>query len=453
MTPLARELVVRTGNVKGLRGLYRATYRYQSERVRRALAEVPGIAMALHRGATSTIRPGLSDIDLVIALDDTLSAEAELTAVERIFSTVRRVNLMAPLVRDVHVLRNDELTLFARVGQQLIALSRSGARPLVGRLELPRVEVPADSARALLLRDACYWLRSATNQLLYERFETGRRLAARSLARGLYLVEQTKKCVDDYDAAVLGMRSQADLPSASLVDWVALACRIDQALPDAPALDAESHSPHRGIEAAKRVADDTARRLAREPAVGSVVLCAEGPAEHDCRLYVAVDPEHARAHQALEKIAKLFRGGRALPSQMFTRERRPIVVTPRLLARTVFWHRTAFEPVARVRHGVELLGDSMKPCLTSAELRHAVLASVALAGPALRRLCASRARTMELSDMTVGLLPATAAYLRDGALETRPSASLLEGDSRRARIVALGDLRALVEQALASAGS
>jgi len=383
----SRRLVVATRGWPLLGSTYRGVYRLQVARLRRGLRGDAALQQVLLRGSTrGGMQPGLSDIDLVILLESGLTPEVELRAVERLGRVVRRVNLGAPLVHDLHIVAGDELLQWGRLGMALHAAFQVDTTPLIGDGVVPSSDLPPKLAKESLLRELCYRVEQGMRQITWEGAEVGRLLAGKSFAKADLVVRALEAGTTDLCAVRRAFRAMGKISAADWEACVRMLSTLDRLLPDAPEVGPEPRIEHAGISRVAPEIDRWCDPLRRLPAISAIVLSVEGACESDLRLYVAVDPGHARAADALRQIAErsarmpLRPPGPGSPTPALR------VVTGRQLARTVLQRWTAFEPIARLRHGWVLHGDPPRPRASQGELERSLANCLARAGHEAREL-------------------------------------------------------------------
>ncbi len=443
----ARELVVRTATWPLLGRGYREIYRLQTARVKRALADVDGVRSVLLRGsALGGVRPGISDIDLVVIVHPDEAAR-RLATLEAVYRRVARINRGAPLVRDVHVFTPAALSAMARLSSGLHATILSDTTPLIGAEEIPGPARDPTLWRETLLREVLYW---TTTSLLHlaDADHVGSALAARShakalaafsafsafSARGAVCAPGPSNGLADLAAAYAEKRLTPADP-ATLFDLMA---RTDEQLEGEapPELPVESRQPHPNIAEARDAARTVTAELARQRGVQSVVLTVEGARENDLRSYVAVEPRAADARGVIAALGRLMRQ-RPFSRERFSRLSYPQVVTRRAFERAMFLRWAAAEPVARRRHGEVLHGDDVIPRGTFDEIRRAVALELATAAMRVNEVVTARLdgrSAAELADVAWGLVPAARVLAETGQVVTRYVADAPANADERQRV-------------------
>jgi hypothetical protein len=416
----ARELVVRTADWPGLSQAYRAIYQLQSARAARALERIPGIEGLLLRGSARTsVRPGLSDVDLVVLLAENRSAAEELATVQQTHRAVRHVNRGAPLVRDVHLLAHEEQRALARLCDGFYSGFQSDLSLLFGASRLPPCRESQLLVRESLLRDLWYWV-SRIVRNLFDADHVGRELAARSMAKAEHNLEALERGAYDLHEVRRTFADHAPRAPVQFGSLLALMKRLDAVVPDAPELEADQEwSPHPSIERLRPFAEEWMRPF-EHSAISGALLSVEGAREHDLRLYAVIDPDHPRAADALGALSRRLRE-RPFPSFFFARFAWPLVVTRRQLERPVFLRWTAVEPLARLRHGVVLFGEVPKPHASLPEMQRALALDLVNAATHVRDLAGRALGLREcahLMDLDCGVLPALEHLLESGELST-----------------------------------
>lgn len=201
-----RPWVVRTSAWPGVGRAQRGVYTLQRARVARALGRAAPARTVLLRGsARRAPRPGLSDLDLVVLLDED-GAAAERDAIRQTLARVRHVNRLAPLVRDVTFLTRDDVALLSLLDHRLLTLIRADHEVLVsGRADLQEwlraAPAPEPGAEAIARRHHVgYWTHKGVAQLLREDALVGPRLAARSFAKAAAYAARSEGAVVDVPA-------------------------------------------------------------------------------------------------------------------------------------------------------------------------------------------------------------------------------------------------------------
>jgi predicted nucleotidyltransferase len=440
----ARELVVRTATWPLLGRGYREIYRLQTARVKRALADVDGVRSVLLRGSTlGGVRPGISDIDLVVIVHPDEPAR-RLATLETVYRRVARINRGAPLVRDVHVFTPAALSAMARQASGLHATILSDTTPLLGLEEIPEAAQDPTLWRETLLREVLYW---TTTSLLHlaDADHVGSALAARSHAKALAAFSAFSAF--RMHGAAAPSRGLADLAAAYAEKRVTpadpatlfeLMARTDEqcAGETSPELALEPRQSHPNIAGALDDARRATAELAGQRGVQSVVLTVEGARENDLRSYVAVDPRAADARGVIASLGRLIRR-KPFSRERFSRLSYPQVVTRRAFERAMFLRWAAAEPVARRRHGEVLHGDDVIPRGTSDEIRRAVALELATAAMRVNEVVTSRLDgrgAAELADVAWGLVPAARVLAETGRVVTRYVADAPENADERRRV-------------------
>jgi predicted nucleotidyltransferase len=424
---LARNAVVTTAAWPVAGSAYRSIYRYQVARLRRALARSPGIAAVLLRGsANDRVQPGLSDIDLAVVLDPRLDAEAELSALDELQAVVSRINLGAPLIRDIHVIAEDELAAWARLSVYLLAALEVDSVALVGNKSLPRCSSTDEIVRESLLRGACWWTDKGIRQLMTEPDRLGRTLAARSFAKARRFVDALKHAQLDLYATMSSYNRDRVSGEADHADALKALRELDAVLHAAPPVAAQAQFSEATPAGVARYIEAHLMPLRSLPALVALVLSREGACEHDQRLWIVVDPNHVEAAATLAAIGRALSRAPRLPAEHFARCTAPVVVTARQLERPIFQRWTALEPVARLRHGRVLHGYVGVPRASPPELARALAYDLCHAGTRSRELFRGKpdARAAaQWSDLSRGLLPAARELVEKGSYSTRYAAS------------------------------
>ncbi|MDJ0866716.1 MAG: nucleotidyltransferase domain-containing protein [Myxococcota bacterium] len=437
---MIRRAIVATAGWPGVRELQASLYRRQAEWARAAVAAVPGIEAAQVFGSALR-RPhaGLSDIDLLVVLRESLEPAQELEAIREVQSRVRRSGPLARLVRDVHVLTGRELELLARLGDSFLVRLQLDAGDA---LALPAWSPPPPLRREAILREACLWLRVAMRLLLTARDG----LAALQAGRAWDKLEALLDALEGPELDLVGAVRAYSEPARRRqpLCWervLASLARIDPLLPPAPAVPPGEAERHPGIDAVLPRVEAWLLPLRRHQPLAAAVLSVEGACERDLRLLLALDPQAPRAADTLHALARRCRDETPLPPEHACRQPLPQIVTPGLLDRSVFLRWSGLEPVARGRHGRWLHGREREPRATSAELARALALEVVRSGSELRALAVREmgpAVAARWSDLVRGLLPAAAGFLSGKAHATRYAPSRLP-DATEALVRALSD--------------
>jgi hypothetical protein len=438
---LARSAIVQTATWPVARSAYRSIYRYQVARVRRALAKTPGIATVLLRGsANERVQPGLSDIDLAVVLDRGLDAEGELSALDELEIAVSRINLGAPLIRDIHVIAEDELAAWAQLAVYLVAALEVDSIPLVGDKRLPRCSSAPELVRESLLRGVCWWTDKGIRQLMTEPDRLGRLLAARSFAKAHRFAEALRRGELDLYATMSSYNRDRVSGEATHDDAVKALRELDVVLPAAPPVAAQAQFPEVPPPSVQRYIDTHLLPLCRLPALTALVLSREGACEKDRRLWIVIDATHHEAHATLAGIGRTLHRAPPLPAEHFARCPSPVIVTSRQLERPVFQRWTALEPVSRLRHGKIVHGYVGVPRASRLELARALAYDLAHAGTRSRELCRSQpsARAAaQWSDLVRGIVPAARELIdRDSYLTRYAAGGLPDQSAELGRLLA-----------------
>lgn len=426
---------------------YREIYRLQTARVKRALADVDGVRSVLLRGSTlSGVRPGISDIDLVVIVHPDEPAR-RLATLETVYRRVARINRGAPLVRDVHVFTPAALSAMARQSSGLHATILSDTTPLIGVEAIPEAARDPKSWRETLLREVLYW---TTTSLLHlaDADHVGSALAARSHAKALAAFSAFSafsphgaafaSAENPGLAGLAAAYAEKRLVPADPATLFELMARTDEQCEGeaSPELAAESRQSHPNIVASRDDARRVTAELARQRGVHGVVLSVEGARENDLRTYVAVDPRAADARGVVAALDRLIRR-KPFSRERFSRLSYPQVVTRRAFERAMFLRWAAAEPVARLRYGEVLHGGDVVPRGTPDEIRRAVALELATAAMRVNEVVTSRLDgrgAAELADVAWGLVPAARALAETGRVVTRYAADAPENADERRRI-------------------
>lgn len=237
-----RPWVVKSADWPLVGDVQRGVYGVQRARVARALRRVAPQRTVLLRGSVRRApRPGLSDLDLVVLLDEG-SAAGERRAIRETLACVRRVNRLAPLVRDVTFLTRDDVAILSALDHQLLALVRADHEPLVeGDAEPWLGDGPpaTEEASAIARRHHVgYWTHKGIAQLLREDAPVGPLLAARSFAKAAGYADP------DARGPVIDVASSEP---AGWQDAARALARLDRVLGAAPPHDSrETPAPVRG---------------------------------------------------------------------------------------------------------------------------------------------------------------------------------------------------------------
>jgi predicted nucleotidyltransferase len=460
-----RTAVVATAGWPVLSSAYRGAYALQTSRVADALRRIPGVRCVLLRGSRAgRLSPGLSDIDLVIVLEDAISSAEELVACESVFRRVRRVNLGAPLIRDIHVFRVAEIALLARAGSGLWGGLAYDSRPLWGRWELPTERPTSAVVHEALVRELWFWHARSVKHL-FEGGKVGSGLAARAYAKAM-IAQEVLESPDGNLASLWAGYATGTRRPVSHEGLIAMLRRIDEALPDAPeVVDSEPRSVHPILKSITNEIETWVQPLRRCPAVVGAVLSVEGARQSDSRLYLVLDADHVRAAEAIDQIGRHHRKTPFPRSDAFSRFAWPLVVTPRQLERTVLARWTASEPIARLRHGQVFWGSAGAPRATRAEMGRALALDGLGTLARLREIVATSAtdrKASQLYEAIHGLLPVLEAFAAGRSIPTTyppsteeafasPIEALEAKEQRRALLEHMGDMtRLLVPQVLAT---
>ncbi len=430
---LARSAVVKSAAWPIAGAAYRSIYRYQIARVKSALSTAPGVASVLLRGsANERVQPGLSDIDLAVVLDPALDAEGELLAVDELRARISRVNRGAPLVRDIHVIAEDELAAWGRLSVYLLAALEVDSVALLGDKRLPRCSSDTSLVRESLLRGACWWTDKGIRQLMTEQDRLGRLLAARSFAKARRFTEALAHDELDLYATMAWYNRDRATEEAGWEDALKALRELDGVLHTAPPVAAQAQFSEATPVRIHRYLETHVMPLRSLPGLTAIVLSREGACEKDFRLWIAVDPDHPDALLTLAAVASAVHRAPSLPAEHFARCTAPVVVTSRQLERPIFQRWTALEPVARLRHGKVLHGYVAVPRASPLELARALAYDLAHAGTRSRELCRHKAHARSLaqwSDLAFGIVPAARELADTGGYLTRYTAGNLPEQS------------------------
>lgn len=223
-----RPLVVATSGWPGLGAFYRGVYALQIQRARRTLR---GERTVLLRGsARRRPRPGLTDLDLVVLLEE-MPAGMEQRVVGETVRAVRRINRLAPLIRDVAFLSRDDVRALAALDATFLAVVELDHEGLVrGPQDLAAwiADAPrptAEHSAVSMRHEVGYWVHKAVRQWLREPEPVGSALAGRSLAKArLYL--------EGHETAREATRAQprVSAPPADARALATMLARVDDAL-------------------------------------------------------------------------------------------------------------------------------------------------------------------------------------------------------------------------------
>jgi len=421
LTNALRSLVVRTADVPALGRAYRGIYALQVARAENLLGDVDGIANVFVRGSKGArIAPGLSDIDIVVLLEEGSSPALELAALERVGALVRRANLGAPLIREVQVFTRLELALLAKLQDGLYSSLLVDSVAIGQGAALPQVEDAPELAAESLLRELCFRA-SRTLQHLFQGTMVERGLAARSYAKSLAVAGEVERGARSSEGSRRAYATGSRV-TVSYADVLSMFARIDKVLPPAPEVtDIEPPSPHPMIQSAVSAVRIWFAPFHGAPGITAAVLSGEGALESDVRFYVAVDPAHPEAVNTVERLGSASRAGR-FPRIASSRSSVPLVVTPTQLDRSVYLRWTATEPVARLRHGITIIGAPSTPRASLGEMQRGLVLNWLGNALRVREVLMgdlSEKKVFAVRDAMAGLAPALRAFATSGRILTR----------------------------------
>lgn len=428
-----RPWVVATRRNRLLAPLYRGAFALASDRILGALAAPPGTALFVReRGVPASFEAGISDLDLLVLLDDTLSPEARLAASAALLRQLARVQRGVPLVRDLHVLTEREFRAGVELGGSLATLLHAYARPL-GSDALPSLDrAPTSTVAGQRLAQELFTFAvlRAARQYVETPGVLGRALAAHALAKAESIAPYARGSLATGPRGVVAAYGSVAAAAAADAGQVIESLRALDRLPwlEGPPLTPEPPLDHHGIRTRASAVRGWSEPLLRLEALRSVALLADSPAEDDVRLVVVLDPNHPRAARTLESLAGHVARAPAPPLVHGGATLRLHLKTPGALAHPGRHRTLSVEPLLRA--SALVLGEPLPPArITRAELARSLALGLGIASSAVRERAdrePSQDERAKLSSWSVGGVPALRAFVRGESI----AAAYDPGDAR-----------------------
>jgi len=324
---------------------YRALYGASVSRAAHALRAESGWQVWLRGSARTRVRPGLSDIDLVIVPNARDTVAEEQVVCRRIGAVLTRLNRPLPLFRDVQVLFPDQLSALAAVGAAIPLYLHRDSRCLAGASSLPLLTSSPWAARELLVRNALYWTHRAGRHLATDRGRVGAQLTRHALAKAEGWVTLLEGWGGEVLADMTPPPRDSRSSSSRLARFVRVLGRLDDMMrPHGTSLSTKAATENE-IDPPGPVAAFVNAALSMS-SVQSVLLSRDGTTDVDRRTYVVIDPRAASAEVDLQRL--FARQGATVANAWSGRTYgSPWVCTRKQLDHSVCMPMSVFEPLVR----------------------------------------------------------------------------------------------------------